>query len=99
MLRKIFFPFGEITRPTRWAIVAFWAILFFIVFEFFHGGMIPSPLQVGESLGELVNSQGFYEDLMASMTTTFKAMFYSIVVTMLIVYLSTIQFFKPLAQF
>lgn len=99
MIKKIFYPFGEINSGLKWAIIAFWAILFFVVFEFFHGGLIPSPTQIGKSLLDLIDSQGFYGDLVASLGTTFKAMFYSILVTMLVVYLSTIQFFKPLAQF
>jgi ABC-type nitrate/sulfonate/bicarbonate transport system permease component len=99
MIRKLFFPFGEVNKKVRIGIVAFWSLLFFVLFELFHSKVIPAPSKIAGSLGKLLGSEGFYEDLVASLVTTLKAMFYSILVTVLVVYASTIQFFKPIAEF
>lgn len=99
MIRKIFYPFGEVSKRTRLIIVSFWILLFISLFEIFHSKLIPPPSQILDSLLALVGQREFYEDLLASLTTTCRAMFYSIVITVVVVYAATIQVFKPLAEF
>ncbi len=99
MIKQLFTPFGEVGKKARLGIVTFWVVFFLGMFELFHSKVIPPPSRIVVSLGKLLSSSDFYEDLTASLLTTIKAMSYSIVVTVIIVYASTIQFFKPLAEF
>ena len=99
MIKQLFFPFGEINKKVRTGVIIFWVVLFLGLFELFHSKIIPPPSKIAGSLGNLLSSSEFYEDLVASLITTLKAMFYSILATVVIVYSSTIQFFKPLAEF
>lgn len=99
MIKQLFFPFGEVNRKLRVGIVAFWVLLFLGLFEIYHSKIVPPPSRILKSLLNLMESEEFYEDLIASLITTLKAMFYSIVVTLCVVYASTIQLFKPLAEF
>ena len=99
MIKQLFSPFGEVNRKVRLGVIAFWVLLFLGLFELFHGDIIPAPSKIAGSLLDMLGREEFYEDLVASLFTTLKAMFYSIVVTMVIVYASTVQFFKPLAEF
>lgn len=98
MIKKLFFPFGEIDKKIRMLVIAFWVVLFLGLFQVYHSPIVPSPTKITNSLVKMVNSKGFYEDLLASLMTTLRAMFYSILVTIGIVYLSTIAFFKPVAE-
>lgn len=99
MIKKLFFPFGEVNKKVRTGIIIFWVVLLLGLFELFHSKIIPPPSKIAGSLRNLLSSSEFYEDLVASLITTLKAMFYSILATVVIVYASTIQFFRPLAEF
>lgn len=99
MIKQLFYPFGEVDKKVRLGVILFWVILFLFLFEVLHSKVIPSPLKVANSLGKLLSSSVFYDELISSLITIVKAMFYSILVTVLIVYASTIAFFKPLAEF
>lgn len=99
MIKKLFYPFGEIDKKTRLAVIVFWIVLFMGLFQIYHSPVIPSPLKILGNLGRMVDSKDFYDNLLASLVTTLQAMSYSIIVTLVVVYLSTIQFFKPLAEF
>lgn len=99
MIKKLFYPFGEVNKATKIGITVFWIVVGLGWFELGHSKLIPPPSKIAESLWSLVNSRGFYDDLVASLITTLKAMGYSILLTVLIVYSSTIQMFSPLAEF
>lgn len=98
MIKKLFYPFGEVDKKTRIGIVIFWAVFLIGMFELFHSPIIPPPSKIAGSVVKLWNSKEFYEDLLASTFTTLRAMGYSIGLTVILVYSSTIQFFKPLAE-
>lgn len=99
MIKKLFYPFGEVNKKTQLAIAIFWVVIGLGWFELGHSKLIPPPSKIAVSLWTMVNSAGFYDDLVASLVTTLKAMGYSILITVLIVYSSTIQVFSPLAEF
>lgn len=99
MIKQLFSPFGEVNKKVRLVVIAFWVVLFLGLFELFHSKIVPPPSKIAGSLLRMVSSKEFYEDLISSLVTTLKAMSYSILVTIVIVYASTIQFFRPIAEF
>lgn len=99
MIKKLFYPFGEVDKKIRIGVILFWVVLLLGLFEIMHSPIIPPPSKIATSMWQMWGQGEFYEDLMASMFTTCKAMAYSIGLTVLLVYSSTIQFFKPLAEF
>lgn len=98
MIKQLFYPFGDLGRKARTTVAVGWAVFLLICLELFHGRVIPAPSKVFDSLLDMVVTRGFYEDMMASLLTTFKAMFFSLVAAVSVVYASTIQFFRPLAD-
>lgn len=98
-MKEIFKPFGNISNKTRLIIIISWTILFIGLFEVFHNPIIPTPSKILSSLIQLITSAEFFDNLINSFVLTLKAMFYSISITMLLVYLSTIPLFKPLTEF
>lgn len=99
MIKKLFLPFGEVDKKTRLLVIVFWTLLFLGLFELFHSAVIPPPSRIFLSLIDLLNSQELYENLISSLVTTIKAMVYSIIVTVILVYSSTIPIFKPITEF
>ena len=63
------------------------------------GGLIPGPLNVLKALGQLLSGSLLYDHLLTSLLLTFKALAYSLVLTLSISYLSVLPFFRPVAQF
>jgi ABC-type nitrate/sulfonate/bicarbonate transport system permease component len=98
-MREILRPFGEVSRGTKIGLSIFWAVLFIGLFEFYHSSVFPAPSKIVDSLVGFIQSSEFYEDLGASTLLTFKAMGISILLTVVIVYLSRLPLFDPLADF
>lgn len=99
MIKQLLTPFGKTSKNARILTISFWFIFFIIFFEISHSKLIPSPLKIMDSLVTMVQTRDFYENLMSSLFTTLKSMFFSIVITVIIVYASTIPLFNPLAHF
>jgi len=70
-----------------------------LVWQLSGSGLIPGPLRVLEALGQLLTTRSLFDNLLASLLLTLKALLYSVVLTLLFSYLSVLPFFQPLAQF
>lgn len=95
----MFKPFSSLSRTTLLIMVAAQVFLALLIWQLSPGGLIPGPLRVLEALGQLLSSRLLYDNLLASLMLTLKALFYSIVLTLLFSYLSVLPFFRPAAQF
>ncbi len=99
-LKKLFTPLTSIT--TKWfSILVILNLLIGLVLwqTFAAGGLIPTPRKIGESIISILSSNDFYENLITSLTLTLKGMAYSIIIALVICYLSLIPIFNPLAKF
>lgn len=92
-------PFSEITGKKKILVIAGWFLLFFLLFEVVKSQVIPSPTKIGKAFLGLWMNREFYEDLLATLITTSKAMFYAIIITVLLCYSATIPLFRPIAEF
>lgn len=100
LLKKIFTPLTSINRQTFFLLVLFNVLLAIILWQFFaSGGLIPTPRRIASSVIRIISSEVFYNNLFSSLSLTLKGMGYSILIALLICYLSLIPFFKPLARF
>jgi len=70
-----------------------------LIWQLSPGGLIPGPLRVVEALGNLLSGRLLYDSLLTSLILTFKALAYSLVLTLLFSYLSVLPFFRPAAEF
>lgn len=99
LINNIFLPFGKVDKKTNVGIMVFLSLFFFFLFEVVKSPIIPAPSKIGLSLINQLTSSLFWEDLMASLFLTVKAMVYSIIITMIVVYAAVIPFFRPIAEF
>jgi ABC-type nitrate/sulfonate/bicarbonate transport system permease component len=97
---KIFTPFSHLSNSTKSILVILNAVLAIVLWQIFAtGGLIPTPNKILESLLRIISSTNFYDNLFASLTLTFKGMGISIVIALIVCYLSLLPFFNPTAKF
>jgi len=73
------------------------ALLLWQIFS--TGGLIPTPVKIGESIFKIIKTAEFFDNLFISLALTFKGMFYSIIIALIVCYASLIPFFNPFAKF
>jgi ABC-type nitrate/sulfonate/bicarbonate transport system permease component len=97
--KELIQPFGKIAPSTRAIIAGGWIVFFLVLFEVFHSPLVPPPSKIGSAFIDLIVSEDFWDNFLNSIWTTMKAMVLSIILTMIIVYASTIPLFKVFAVF
>lgn len=100
LIKKLFTPLTSINRQTFYLLVVLNAVLALLLWQVFAaGGLIPTPMKIGSSVIKIISSETFYNNLFSSLSLTFKGMGYSILIALIVCYISLIPFFKPLARF
>jgi sulfonate transport system permease protein len=98
--KQIFQPFGKSSKAIFYALSAGTLVLFVLFWHFTtSSGLIPKPLVVIKSFCSIIQTHDFIEHLFKSLGLTFEAMFFSIVIALIIGYLSVIPVFAPIARF
>jgi NitT/TauT family transport system permease protein len=96
---NIFKPFAGINKKTFAVLIAVQVTITLLIWQTVSNGLIPKPGNVAAAFTKLLATKQFWDNLLISLGLTIKAMFYSIVITLLFAYLSVIPFFKSIAQF
>lgn len=99
IIKQLIQPFGEVSNKITIIVIAAWIAFLLGLFELFHSPIVPPPSRIFGSFIELVQTSGFWEDFLKSLFVAIQAMGYSILITMLLVYLSRIPIFEIFAQF
>jgi ABC-type nitrate/sulfonate/bicarbonate transport system permease component len=95
----MFKPFTIINRTTFTLMAIAQVVFAFTVWQLTPAGLIPHPSRILGALGELLSGRLLLDNLLVSLLLTIKAMFYSVVITLVFSYLSVIPFFNSIAQF
>lgn len=98
-MKKIFNPFGRISRQTLVIMITLQAVITLLLWHTASNGLIPTPGRVATAFLELLSTRLLLDNLLVSLLLTVKAMVYSILITLVLAYLSVIPFFKSIAQF
>jgi len=95
----MFKPFSTISRGALLIMITAQIFFALLIWQLSPGGLIPGPLRVVEALGNLLSGRLLYDSLLTSLILTFKALAYSLVLTLVFSYLSVLPFFRPAAEF
>jgi NitT/TauT family transport system permease protein len=98
-LKHLFKPLESVNKRTFYGLIAVEIIIFILLWFKFGTALIPSPIKVSQSILELVSSSDFYDGLIASLSLTFKGMFISIAISLLISYMYFLPVLKPVGMF
>lgn len=99
-IKKVFTPLTELSYKTRTILVTANVLVALILWQIFaQGGLIPNPVKIVKALGAILGKADFFDNLFSSLGLTLKGMGISILIALVICYLSLIPFFNPLAKF
>jgi ABC-type nitrate/sulfonate/bicarbonate transport system permease component len=99
LLKNIFKPFSYVSRETFITLVFIETTAALLIWQLGCSALIPTPTRVFSSFLTLINSKPFFENFFSSLGMIFEGMGISIVIALVVSYLSVIPFFKPIAQF
>jgi NitT/TauT family transport system permease protein len=97
-LKSLFQWNGSISGTTRWALIVFYMLTFLGLWQFFAPAGIPGPGKVWAAWRDLVANQNLIGELLGSAQTCLLAMIITVLLAMLLAYLSRIPFFSPLVE-
>ncbi|RYG40279.1 MAG: hypothetical protein EOO01_27690, partial [Chitinophagaceae bacterium] len=98
-MKKIFQPFERISRQAFMIMVLIQLFIALLLWHVSSNGLIPQPGKVASAFVTLISSRVLLDNILVSLGLTLKAMFFSIVITLVFAYLSVIPFFKSLTLF
>lgn len=98
-IKALFEPFSVINRKTVLILAAIEITIAVLLWQFASGDLIPTPGKVLAAMGEVFTRSSFMDDFFASLILTLKGMGISIIIALLISYLSLIPVFEPVANF
>ncbi|MFT3683165.1 MAG: ABC transporter permease subunit [Ferruginibacter sp.] len=101
MLKKIFRPFEQIAKSQRLIIMAVWIVLVLGYWAFSSMGtthLFPTPGQVWDGIRSLYN-EGLVVHIASSLGLCLQAALISLVISLIIVYLSPLPALRPVAVF
>lgn len=98
-MKSLFTPFQKISTQALYLIIGLQVMLFLTIWQVTSNGLIPAPTRVAQAFINLLSSGILFDNILVSLMLTVKALFYSIIITLVFAYLSVIPFFKSLAVF
>src|SRR5689334_10219335 len=98
-MKKLFQPFAIISRQTFLIMVVSQVILALLLWHLTSDGLMPQPGKVLAALAHLSTTKVLIDNVLTSLALTVQAMLYSIIITLIIAYLSVLPFFKGIALF
>ena len=99
LLKKIFRPLAHINRQTFFILICAETLVALLIWQLSCSVLIPTPTRVLSAFFKLINSKTFLDNFFSSLGLIFEGMGISIIIALLVSYLSVIPFFKPIAQF
>lgn len=99
-LKNIFTPLTNIKGRTAVLLITVQALVALLLWEVLGGnGLIPTPSKILIAIGRIVTSASFADNLFSSLGLTLTGMGISILIALVVSYMSLIPFFAPLAKF
>lgn len=100
LLKKLFTPLTSVNNKIYSLLIIVDILLALVIWHFLaSGGLIPTPIKIGQSIFRILGSADFFDNLFSSLSLTLRGMGYSIIIALIICYLSLIPIFTPIAKF
>jgi ABC-type nitrate/sulfonate/bicarbonate transport system permease component len=100
LLKKIFSPLTQIKGRTSITLIVIEALSVLLFWEIFgQHGLIPTPLKIISAVVRIITSDYFIDNFFSSLMLTLSGMGISIIIALIVSYLSLIPVFSPVARF
>ena len=96
-LKNIFLPNKVLSKTTFGIMVLVQAVIVLLVWFLSNSVFLPTPVNIFKALGNLINQESLFFELMTSTMLCLQSMLYAIIISLIISYLTVIPFFRPIA--
>jgi ABC-type nitrate/sulfonate/bicarbonate transport system permease component len=98
-IKSFFEPFGTISKTNMIVLIIVQVIFALGLWQFFGNELIPPPSKILLRVSEIIKTESFWDNFLASLSLISKGMFYSLIIALLISYFSLVPFFRPFSKF
>lgn len=99
MLKQFIEPLTILNKKAMAILVAIEAAIAIGAWQLTSGGLIPTPSKVLESIVSILSSSNFYDNFFSSLSLSLEGMGISLLIALLVSYLSLIPLFSPISRF
>lgn len=99
MYKKLITPNSVLTTRQTSLLLVVQCTIVFALWDLMHSTLFPRPTEIGSALYDLIFNRGVFRDFIKSIGLCLQAMFYAILVSLTLCYLSVLPLFNPIAQF
>lgn len=97
MYKKLLSPNAILSSAETDVLIICQTLGVFVVWNIANSTLFPRPQEIGLALADLVLHKGVFREFLKSIGLCLQAMFYAILVSLLLCYLSVLPLFKPMA--
>jgi NitT/TauT family transport system permease protein len=94
-----FTPNKQLGAGSKNSIFAFWICATMLLWFFSGSHLLPSPIDILKALKMMIVDKNFIGELITSTSFCMKAMFYAIIISFVVAYLSVLPIFRPICAF
>ena len=94
-----FTPNKTLGSSTQNSILTFWICSTMLLWFLSGSHLLPSPLEILAALKRMIVDKNFIGELIKSTSFCMKAMFYAIIISFFVAYLSVLPIFRPICAF
>jgi NitT/TauT family transport system permease protein len=94
-----FTPNKQLGGATKNSIFAFWICATMLLWFLSGSKLLPSPIDILKALKMMIVDKNFIGELITSTSFCMKAMFYAIIISFIVAYLSVLPIFRPICAF
>jgi NitT/TauT family transport system permease protein len=98
-IAKLFTPNKRVDNTTTWTILVMWIVGTLLIWTTSDSHLLPSPLALLEGGRRMFVEYDLTRDLLTSLFLVMKAMIYAILICYALATISTLEFFRPIANF
>lgn len=98
-MNNIITPFKKVSKITYISIITCWIFVLFCFWNINAIGLIPKPIDVLNSIFDIISRKDFMDDFISSIWLTIVAMGIGSIIASILGYLYTIELFKPVIIF
>ena len=95
-ITSLFIPNSRNRRSTLMVMVAVQVAVLLLVWFSGKSPLLPTPVEIVRAMGRLVQEQNLVYELWTSTWLCLKAMFFALIISLLIAYATVIPFFRPI---
>jgi ABC-type nitrate/sulfonate/bicarbonate transport system permease component len=99
MLKKSVEPLHVLNKQAMFILIIIESIIAIVAWQALGSELIPTPLKVLQTMFVILGTQNFYENFFSSISLSLQGMGISLLIAVLVSYLSLIPLFQPVAKF